>query len=50
MKSLFLLPNNKSVYEPYNETWIFEKIKDEWKAIRCHYSKITVAKHTEDVN
>lgn len=45
----FSLPNNKSVYEPYIETWIFEKLNNEWKAIRCHYSKITVEKHSEEV-
>jgi len=45
----FYLPNNKTVYEPYNETWIFEKIGNSWKPIRIHYSKITVEKHSEDV-
>jgi hypothetical protein len=45
----FSLPNNMKVYEPYNETWIFENLNNKWKAIRCHYSKITVDKHSEDV-
>lgn len=45
----FLLPDNKKVYEPYNETWIFGKIDSSWKPIRIHYSKVTVEKHSEDV-
>ena len=45
----FSLPDNKKVYEPYNETWIFEKIDNSWKPIRIHYSKVTVEKHSEDV-
>ena len=45
----FSLPNNKKVYEPYNETWIFEKKDNKWRPIRCHYSKITVDKHSEEV-
>lgn len=45
----FSLPNNKTVYEPYIETWIFRKSDNKWRAIRCHYSKITVEKHSEDV-
>ena len=45
----FSLPSNKSVYEPYIETWIFEKLDNRWTAIRCHYSKITVEKHSEEV-
>ncbi|MFT3678680.1 MAG: nuclear transport factor 2 family protein [Ferruginibacter sp.] len=45
----FSLPSDKKVYEPYNETWIFEKMNDKWRPIRCHYSKITVDKHSEDV-
>lgn len=45
----FSLPDNKKVYEPYNETWIFEKLDNKWRAIRCHYSKITVDKHSEEV-
>ena len=35
----FSLPNNKSVYEPYIETCIFEKLDNKWRSIRCHYSK-----------
>lgn len=46
---IFSLPGNKKVIEPYNETWIFEKIDNSWKPIRIHYSKVTVEKHSEDV-
>lgn len=45
----FLLPGNKEVYEPYNETWIFKKFDDKWRPIRIHYSKIVREKHTEEV-
>lgn len=45
----FSLPNNKKIFEPYIETWVFEKINNQWKPIRCHYSKITVVKHSEEV-
>jgi hypothetical protein len=45
----FSLPGNKSVYEPYQETWIFGKVGQSWKPIRIHYSKVTVEKHSEDV-
>lgn len=46
---IFSLPENKKVTERYKETWIFEKIQKQWKPVRCHYSKITVDKHTEEV-
>lgn len=46
---VFSLPENKEVYEPYNETWIFKKIKNKWHPIRIHYSKIVREKHTEEV-
>lgn len=46
---IFSLPDNKKVIEPYNETWIFEKIVESWKPVRIHYSKVTVEKHSEDV-
>ena len=43
----FSLPGNKSVYEPYKETWIFEKVDNSLRPIRCHYSKVTVDKREE---
>lgn len=46
----FSLPENKKVEERYKETWIFRKTGTQWKAIRCHYSKIIVDKHSEEVN
>jgi len=46
----FSLPKNKTVEERYRETWIFKKIEKQWKPVRCHYSKIIVDKHTEEVN
>lgn len=46
---IFSLPKNKKVIEPYRETWIFEKIENRWKPVRCHYSKVTVSKHSEEV-
>ncbi|MBN8786666.1 MAG: hypothetical protein J0I84_06215, partial [Terrimonas sp.] len=46
----FSLPGNKKVYEPYNETWIFEKTDSTIRPVRCHYSKVTVDKHSEEVN
>lgn len=46
---IFSLEGNKTVVEPYRETWIFRKTGDQWKAVRCHYSKITVEKHSEEV-
>lgn len=46
---IFSLPENKAVVEPYRETWIFKRIENQWKAVRCHYSKITVDKHSEEV-
>jgi hypothetical protein len=45
----FSLPENKEVYEPYNETWIFKKVDNKWHPIRIHYSKIVREKHTEEV-
>lgn len=45
----FSLPEDKEVYEPYNETWIFKKINNKWHPIRIHYSKIVREKHTEEV-
>lgn len=45
----FSLPEDKEVYEPYNETWIFKKFDDKWHPIRIHYSKIIREKHTEEV-
>lgn len=45
----FSLPEDKEVYEPYNETWIFKKIENKWHPIRIHYSKIVREKHTEEV-
>lgn len=49
-KVVFTLPENKTVVEPYRETWIFKKIEKEWKPVRIHYSKIMVEKHSEEVN
>jgi len=46
---IFSLPENKKVIEPYKETWIFKKIANQWKPVRCHYSKVVVDKHTEEV-
>ncbi len=46
----FSLPKNKTVEERYRETWIFKKVEKQWKPVRCHYSKIIVDKHTEEVN
>jgi hypothetical protein len=46
----FSLPKNKTVEERYRETWIFKKVEKQWKPVRCHYSKILVDKHTEEVN
>ena len=46
---IFSLAENKTVMEPYNETWIFKKTGNQWKAVRCHYSKVTVDKHSEEV-
>ncbi len=45
----FTLSKNKKVYEPYNETWIFEKIGTSWYPIRIHYSKIIQDEHSEEV-
>jgi ketosteroid isomerase-like protein len=47
---IFSLPNNKMVEERYRETWIFKKAGNRWKPVRCHYSKIIVDKHSEEVN
>jgi ketosteroid isomerase-like protein len=47
---IFSLPNNKTVEERYRETWIFKKTGNQWKPVRCHYSKIMVDKHSEEVN
>lgn len=47
---IFSLPNNKTVEERYRETWIFKKTGNQWKPVRCHYSKIMVNKHSEEVN
>jgi ketosteroid isomerase-like protein len=47
---IFSLPNNKTVEERYRETWIFKKKGNQWKPVRCHYSKIMVDKHSEEVN
>lgn len=47
---IFSLPGNKNVVEPYRETWVFQKKEGDWKTIRVHYSKITVDKHSEEVN
>jgi ketosteroid isomerase-like protein len=47
---IFSLPENKKVEERYKETWIFRKTAGLWKPVRCHYSKIVVEKHTEEVN
>jgi hypothetical protein len=49
-KVSFSLPGNKTVEEPYRETWIFKKTEHVWKPIRIHYSKIVVEKHSEEVN
>ncbi len=49
-KVSFSLPGNKTVEEPYRETWIFKKIENVWKPVRIHYSKIIVEKHSEEVN
>lgn len=49
-KVTFSLPGNKRVVEPYRETWVFKKVQGSWKTIRIHYSKITVDKHSEEVN
>ena len=46
----FSLPKNKTVEERYRETWIFKKVEKRWKPVRCHYSKIIVDKHSEEVN
>lgn len=45
----FFLPAGKEVYEPYNETWIFKNIENNWHAIRIHYSKIIRDTDTEEV-
>ncbi|MDB5277998.1 MAG: hypothetical protein JWR61_2953 [Ferruginibacter sp.] len=47
---IFSLPNNKTVEERYRETWIFKKTGNQWKPVRCHYSKIMADKHSEEVN
>jgi ketosteroid isomerase-like protein len=47
---IFSLPKDKTVEERYRETWIFKKIEKQWKPVRCHYSKIIVDKHSEEVN
>lgn len=49
-KVSFSLPGNKIVDESYRETWIFKNIGNTWKAVRIHYSKIIVDKHSEEVN
>jgi hypothetical protein len=46
----FSLPDNQKVYEPYKETWIFETMDGTLSPIRCHYSKVTVEKHSEEVH
>jgi hypothetical protein len=46
----FSLPGNKTVAEPYRETWIFKKIENVWQPVRIHYSKIITEKHSEEVN
>ncbi|WP_336517109.1 hypothetical protein [Pollutibacter soli] len=46
----FRLPENRSVTEPYRETWIFKRSGPGWQPIRVHYSKVTVEKHAEEVN
>jgi len=45
----FYLPEEREVYEPYNETWIFKKETDKWYPTRVHYSKIVQEKHSEEV-
>jgi hypothetical protein len=45
----FALPEDRKVYEPYNETWIFEKIENMWHPTRIHYSKIIQDKHSEEL-
>jgi hypothetical protein len=46
---VFHLPENRSVTEPYRETWIFKKSDGNWQPIRVHYSKVTAEKHSEEV-
>lgn len=46
---VFELPGNKSIKEPYRETWIFKRTDSGWQPVRIHYSKITVDKHSEEV-
>jgi len=44
----FSLPK-KMVEELYRETWIFQKIDQEWKPVRIHYCLATEDEHSEDV-
>ena len=46
---IFSLPKNKKIVELYKESWIFKKIETQWKPVRCHYSKVIVDKHSEEV-
>lgn len=46
---IFSLPENRTVVEPYKETWIFRKTGNQWKPVRCHYSKVIADKHSEEV-
>jgi len=45
----FSLPEDRKIYEAYNETWIFEKIENSWHPTRIHYSKIIQDEHSEEV-
>jgi len=44
------LPDKREVYEPYSETWIFEKMNNSWFPVRIHYSKNIQEEHSEEVN
>ncbi len=44
----FTLPQKK-VEERYRETWVFQRIENDWKPVRIHYSKIITDKHSEEV-
>ncbi len=33
----------------YSETWVLEQTQSGLKAVRCHYSRVTQAEHSEDM-
>ncbi len=47
---VFQIAGTAPAESTYNETWVLQRTKGGWRAIRAHYSRVTKQQHTEGGN